>query len=126
MSATITTQQQQQQHHHRMPLIAGLSVAGVVVAAGVVGVAWHNASDTTTQHQAPVLRTPTPQDYAQYQHYYAGSRAGAPAAGQGPIAMGGLDGHVAPQPPTSAGGLDGHVAPQPPATSYGGRVQLGQ
>lgn len=66
MSATITTQPQ-----HKVPLATALAVVGFVVAAGALGVAWEQSHDSTAPEQTPVLRTPTLQDYALYQHYYA-------------------------------------------------------
>jgi len=42
MSATTTTPQHH--HQHRVPLAATLAVAGVIAAAGVVGVAWQLAT----------------------------------------------------------------------------------
>ena len=94
MSATITTE-----HQHRVPLAASLAVAGVIAAAGVVGVVWQQ-SDSATTDQAPALRTPTAQDYSKYD-YYHGARPN--------------------------GGLDGgnHTPPDLPTTA-GGRVQIGQ
>ena len=98
MSATITTQ-----HHHRMPLIASLSVAGVIAAAGAVGVVWHESSSSTSQNQAPAPPAPTAQPF------------------------GGLDGHVPPAPPPVMGGshVHGQVPPAPPIAS-GGRLQRGE
>jgi hypothetical protein len=107
MSATISTQPRQ-----RMPLAASLAVAGVIAAAGALGVVWHQSGDSTAPTQAPALRAPTAQDYSQY-NYYHGARP-----------WGGLDGHVPPAPPAKAqGGLDGK-SPLTPTTS-GGRVQTG-
>jgi hypothetical protein len=123
MSTTVTT------HHHRTPWIASAAVAAVIAGAGLVSLTLGNAGDSVSNDQAPSLRTPTLQDYAQY-NYYHGARP-----------WGGLDGHVAPAPPAEAaggqshvsappatiGGLDGHVPPAPPpATTSGGRTQIGQ
>ena len=117
MSTTVTT------HHSRVPLIASAAVAAVIAGAGLVSVAV-NSGDSTGQ--GGTLRTPTAQDYAQYQHYYAGAQP-----------FDGLDGHLPPPPPPieqvkpaqpgsfAYGGLDGHVPPTPPTTS-GGRTQIGQ
>jgi hypothetical protein len=117
MSTTVTT------HHSRVPWIASAAVAAVIAGAGLVSLAV-NAGDSSGQ--GANLRTPTAQDYAQYQHYYAGAQP-----------YGGLDGHVPPPAPPidqvkpaqpgsiAYGGLDGHVPPTPPTTG-GGRVQLGQ
>jgi hypothetical protein len=90
MSATIATRPR-----HRVPLAASLAVAGVIAAAGALGVAWHQ-SDDSAPTEAPTLRTPTAQDYSQY-NYHHGARP--------------------------SGGLDGHVPPAP--TTSGGRVQIG-
>jgi hypothetical protein len=107
MSATISTQPRQ-----RMPLAASLAVAGVIAAAGALGFAWQQSSDSTAPTQAPTLRTPTAQDYSQY-NYYHGARP-----------WGGLDGHVPPAPPAQGdGGVDGQTQPAP--TTSGGRVQTG-
>lgn len=84
MSATVTTH-----HQHRVPLAASLAVAGVIAAAGVVGVVWQQSGSETTD-QAPALRTPTAQDYSKYD-YYHGARPGG-------------GGHTAPHRPTTAGG----------------------
>jgi hypothetical protein len=129
MSTTVTTS------HHRVPWLASAAVVAVLAGAGLVGVAWEN-SGSSASHQAPVLRTPTAQDYTQYRHYYPGgdpyagldghvppapplAAAGGPQAHVPPApapAEGGLDGHVPPAPPIPAeGGLDGHVPPAPPA-----------
>src|SRR3954470_19379049 len=97
MPATISTQPR-----HRTPLAASLAVAGVIAAAGALGVAWQQSGDSTAPSQAPTLRTPTAQDYSQY-NYYHGARP-----------WGGLDGHVPPAPPPQArGGLDGQARPAP-------------
>ena len=92
MSATITTQ-----HHHRVPLATALAVAGVIAAAGALGVAWEQSGDSTSPTQAPTLRTPTAQDYQQY-NYYHGPKA----------------------PKAQTGEQDTFQSPP------GGRVQLGQ
>src|SRR4051795_348595 len=107
MSATISTHSRQ-----HMPLAASLAVGGVIVAVGALGFAWQQSSDSTAPSQAPTLRTPTAQDYSQY-NYYHGARP-----------WGGLDGHVPPAPPPQVrGGLDGQARPAP--TASGGRVQIG-
>jgi hypothetical protein len=102
---TVTTQQP---HQHRVPWIASAAVAVVIAGAGLVGLAVHNAGDSTDQ--GPSLRTPTAQDYAQYQRYYPGA---------GPYD--GVDGHVPPPPPPAqAGSGDGS-----PGTTSGGQTQIG-
>jgi hypothetical protein len=80
MSATTTTPQHH--HQHRVPLAATLAVAGVIAAAGVVGVAWQQsdgdsaapAAQAPAQAQALTPRTPTLRDYLRY-HYYHGQNA---------------------------------------------------
>jgi hypothetical protein len=77
MSATTTTPQHH--HQHRVPLAATLAVAGVIAAAGVVGVAWQQSDgDSAAPAQAPAQaltpRTPTLRDYMRY-HYYHGQNA---------------------------------------------------
>jgi hypothetical protein len=116
MSTTVTT------HHSRVPLIASAAVAAVIAGAGLVSLAVNGDSSG----QGGTLRTPTAQDYAQYQHFYAGAQP-----------FDGLDGHVPPPAPpieqvkpaqpgsVAYGGLDGHVPPAPPTTG-GGRTQIGQ
>ena len=107
MSATISSQPRQ-----HMPLAASLAVAGVIAAGGALGVAWQQSGDSTAPTEAPGLRTPTAQDYSQY-NYYHGARP-----------WGGLDGHVPPAPPPQGHrGLDGQVRSAP--TTSGGRVQTG-
>jgi len=81
MSTTVS-----QQHHHHMPLIASLSVAGVIAAAAAVGVAWHESGASDT-HQAPSQGAPAAQSHL--------------PSGQ---AMGGVDGHTPPTPPQRGGG----------------------
>ena len=87
MSTTISTQ-----HHHRLPLLASLSVVGVIAAAGVVGVAIHDSTTSGTHAKAtPAQAQPrpgadenatvaergqVPNGYAQYQHYYNGQKIG--------------------------------------------------
>jgi hypothetical protein len=87
MSSTISTHQ-----HHQMPLLASLSVVGVIAAAGVVGVVWHESTTSGTPAQAPALTQSRPADnqnarvaergleqnrqYGQYEHYYSGQRIG--------------------------------------------------
>ena len=108
MTATITA------HPHRAPWIASAAVATVIAGAGLVGLAWHNAGDSTDP--SPTLRPPTAQDYAQYQRYYPGA---------GPYD--GLDGHVPPPPPPpplQAEGGHGQGA-HSPATTSGGQTQIG-
>ena len=53
MSSTISTHQP-----HHVPLLASLAIAGVIAAAGVVGVAWHEAG--TSGAQAPAQISPLP------------------------------------------------------------------
>lgn len=106
MTTTVTTQQ------HRVPWIASAAVATVIAGAGLVGLAWHNAADSTTQ--GPSLRTPTAQDYAQYQRYYPGA---------GPYD--GLDGHVPPPPPPAQAGGGHGQGVQSPATTSGGHTLIG-
>src|SRR3954451_5678242 len=53
MSTTISTQQ-----HHHMPLLASLSVAGIIAAAGVVGVVWHESSTAGADNPAPSVSQP--------------------------------------------------------------------
>jgi hypothetical protein len=80
MSATITTQ-----HHHRVPLATALAVAGVITAAGALGVAWEQSGDSTAPTQAPTLRTPTAQDYSQYNYYHGpNTQTGQQHTGQSP------------------------------------------
>jgi hypothetical protein len=117
MSTTVTTH-----HHSRVPLIASAAVAAVIAGAGLLSIAVNGDS---TDH-AQTLRTPTGQDYAQYQHYYTGAQP-----------FDGLDGRVPPPPPPleqvkpvdpgsiAMGGLDGHL-PRTPLPTSGGRVQIGQ
>jgi len=105
MTTTVTTQQ------HRVPWIASAAVAAVIAGAGLVGLAWHNAGNSTDQGSS--LRTPTAQDYAQYQRYYPGA---------GPYD--GVDGHVPPPPPPAAQAGSGHGHVQSPATTSGGQTQL--
>jgi hypothetical protein len=73
MSA-VTTQQ-----NHRVPLATALAVAGVITAAGALGVAWDQSRDSTAPAQAPAQPTPTAGEYSQYKHYhgpYAGNGQG--------------------------------------------------
>jgi hypothetical protein len=117
MSTTVSTHQ-----HSRVPLITSAAVAAVIAGAGLFSLAVNGDS---TDH-AQTLRTPTAQDYAQYQHYYTGAQP-----------FDGIDGRV-PPPPTpieqvkpvdpaaiAMGGLDGHL-PRTPPTTGGGRVQIGR
>jgi len=105
MSATVTTH-----HHHRAPWIASAAVAAVIAGAGFVSLAWGDSGPGSSQDQSPSLRTPTLQDYAQYNYFH------------GPRPWGGLDGHVPPAPPVKAGSGQGHVSP---ATTSGGQTQVG-
>jgi hypothetical protein len=118
MSTTVSTHHQ----HSRVPLIASAAVAAVIAGAGLLSLAVNSDS---TDH-AQTLRTPTAQDYSQYQHYYTGAQP-----------FDGLDGRVPPPPPPieqvkpvdpgtiAMGGLDGHL-PRTPLPTGGGRVQIGQ
>jgi len=67
MSTTVTT-------HHRTPLVAAAAVAAVIAGAGLFGLAVANSEGSVSHDQGPALRTPTPQDYSQYQHYVPGVR----------------------------------------------------
>jgi len=107
MSTTVS------QHHNRMPLIASAAVAAVIAGAGIVSLAWGGSSASVSHDQTPVLRTPTLQDYSQYNYYH------------GPRWWGGLDGHTPPAPPAkAAGGGQGQVSS--PGTTSGGQTQVGQ
>ncbi len=53
MSTTINTHQP-----HHVPLLASLAIAGVIAAAGVVGVAWHESG--TSGAQTPAQTSPLP------------------------------------------------------------------
>jgi|SoimicmetaTmtLPB_FD_contig_31_24019122_length_427_multi_4_in_0_out_0_1 hypothetical protein len=53
MSSTISTHRP-----HHVPLLASLSIAGVIAAAGVVGVAWHESG--TSDAHAPAQVSPLP------------------------------------------------------------------
>jgi len=86
MSTTVTTR------HQRTPLIAAAAVAAVIAGAGLFGVTVANSHGSVAHDQAPALRTPTAQDYAQYRHYYPGDRP-----------VGGIRGQV-PAAPTTSGG----------------------
>src|SRR4051794_28545845 len=55
MSTTISAQQ-----HHHMPLLASLSVAGIIAAAGVVGVVWHEPSGGGGDSRFPAVTQPGP------------------------------------------------------------------
>jgi hypothetical protein len=143
MSATATTHHAS--HHVRAPWLAAAAVAAVIAGAGAVSLAIGSSGDSTSD-QTPVLRTPTLQDYAQY-NYLHGPRE----------SFGGLDGHTLPAPRVGAGvgqasslegtvggghqwgGLDGHTPPalrsgvgqsqggsSSPATTSGGQTQIGQ
>ena len=72
MSTAISTQ-----HHHHVPLFATLSVVGIIVATGVVGVVWHASATSSTQDPAPALTPPRGADYQQYQHYVGGQAGSA-------------------------------------------------
>lgn len=97
MSATISTQPR-----HRVPLATGLAIAGVVVAAGALGFAWDQSHDDSAPAQAPVLRTPTLQDYGMYDYYH------------GPNALN-YQPHSVPAPGPNARSLDRHLSFQPAA-----------
>jgi hypothetical protein len=117
MSTTVST------HNHRVPLIASAAVAAVIAGAGLVGLAW-NSSDSASHN--PELRTPTAQDYQQY-NYYHGAQ---PYAGLDRFSMPtpdvqGVGPHGAPGA-LENGGLDRFTLPSPPATPYGGKVQQGE
>ena len=117
MSTTVTT------HHSRVPWIASAAVAAVIAGAGLLSLAVNGTGSTD---QGSALRTPTAQDYSQYQHYYPGAQP-----------FDGLDGRVPPPPSPieqvkpvdpgsiAMGGLDGHL-PRTAPTTGGGRVQIGQ
>jgi hypothetical protein len=110
MSATVTTHHAS--HRVRAPWMAAAAVAAVIAGAGAVSLAIGTSGDSTSD-QAPVLRTPTLQDYAQY-NFLHGPRE----------SFGGLDGHT---PPTVKGG-DGQSqgGSSSPATTSGGQTQIGQ
>jgi hypothetical protein len=75
------------QHHRKIPRVAAICLAGGLACAGIVGVAWHAASDSTAPEHSPVLRT--------------GSQG---STEQGHSALGGVDGHVPPaRPPVESG-----------------------
>jgi hypothetical protein len=65
MSATISTQPSR-----RVPLATGLAVAGFLVAAGALGVAWEQSHDSPQSVETPAVRTATPQDYMNYDYYH--------------------------------------------------------
>jgi hypothetical protein len=71
MSATVSTHQ----HQRRVPLATALAIAGVITAAGALGFAWEQSHDSAKPVETPALRTPTAQDYSQY-NYYHGQKAG--------------------------------------------------
>ena len=79
MSATTTTPQHH--HQHRAPLAATLAVAGVIAAAGVVGVAWQqvDGDSAAPAAQAPAQaltpRIPTLRDYTRYNYYHGPNAA---------------------------------------------------
>ena len=85
MSTTISTQQS-----HHVPLIASLAVAGVIAAAGIVGVAVHESTSGSSD-TSPAVTQPgragenavvaernagQSQQYGKYQHYYSGQQLG--------------------------------------------------
>lgn len=107
MSATVTT------HNLRAPWLAAAAVAAVIAGAGAVSLAVGNSGDSTSD-QTPVLRTPTLQDYAQY-NFLHGPRA----------SWGGVDGHTLPQASFQGGAVSGEGASSP-ATTSGGQTQIGQ
>ena len=75
------------QHHRRIPRVAAFCLAAGIAGAGIVGVAWHAASDSTAPEHAPVVQT--------------GSQG---SVEQGHPGLGGVDGHVPPpRPPVESG-----------------------
>jgi hypothetical protein len=87
MSTTISSHQS-----HHLPLVATLSVVGVIAAAGIVGVAVHESTSGAAD-QSPAVTQPRPAEqpnavvaergqaqnlqYGQYQHYYSGQKLGS-------------------------------------------------
>jgi len=70
----MTTTVAHEQHSHRLPFAAAAGTAAVIVGLAIAGVAISNGNDSAPQ--APAQQGPTAQDYAQYQHYYAGMTHG--------------------------------------------------
>jgi hypothetical protein len=81
MSTAISTHK-----HDHLPLLATLSVVGIIAATGAVGVVWHESATSDTQDPAPALTPPKGSDYRQYEHYYAGQKV---ARGHVPTTSGG-------------------------------------
>lgn len=90
---TITSHHRHQPHDRKVSLGTALAGGTLVAVAAIAGVTWQMSHDSQTRAPASATRTSQPQS--------------------GPLAMGGLDGHVPPASSNAMGGLDGHVPPTP-------------
>jgi hypothetical protein len=82
MSATITTQ-----HNRRVPLATALAIAGVLTAAGALGVAWEQSNDSSTPAETTGARTATAQDYMKYNYYHGPNAAVGPRVNKAPTSV---------------------------------------
>lgn len=103
------------QHHHGVPFAAAICLAGGIVGAGIVGVAWHAASDSAASAKAPAVHAYPAQGYYWRTQQYHPFSAPERSTEKGQPAFGGIDGHV---PPSSSIG----AAPQ---VQFSPRVQVG-
>jgi hypothetical protein len=86
------------QHHRGVPFVAAICLAGGIAGAGIVGVAWHAASDSTAPQQAPTLQTYPSQGYYWRDNQYQPFTGPPRSVENGQSELGGVDGHV-PQAP---------------------------
>jgi hypothetical protein len=110
--AIIMTTLATQSHHHKVPIAAGLAVAGLIAAGGVLGVAWEANHNSSTVHNVPAVQPIPSGEYWKTPQYHP-LQYQPRIIERGYPALGGVDGHVPPAPP---------VAPQ----LYGGHVVDGQ
>src|SRR3954467_4037036 len=84
------------QHHHGVPFAAAICLAGGLVGAGIVGVAWHAASHSAAPAEAPAVHAYPAQGYYGRTHHHHPFSGPHGSVEKGQQALGGIDGHAPP------------------------------